>query len=117
MCASLVAQMIKNLPEKQETQVQSPGWENPLEKGMATHSSILAGEFRGQRRLVGYSPWGCMESDTAERLALSLSSSDCLSSVFQAWCSLFSAGRRGHPAQSLEKQGEAEKQGHHVAHV
>ena len=55
MCASLVAQMIKNLPEKQETQVQSPGWENPLEKGMATHSSILAGEFRGQRSLAGYS--------------------------------------------------------------
>ena len=47
--------MIKNLPEKQETQVQSPGWENPLEKGMATHSSILAGEFRGQRSLAGYS--------------------------------------------------------------
>ena len=36
------AQMIKNLPEMQETQVQSLGWEDPLEKGMATHSSILA---------------------------------------------------------------------------
>ena len=34
--------MIKNLPEMQETQVQSLGWEDPLEKGMATHSSILA---------------------------------------------------------------------------
>ena len=34
--------MIKNLPAKQETQVQSLGQENPLEKGMATHSSILA---------------------------------------------------------------------------
>ena len=40
--ASLVAQMVKNLPAMQETQVQSLGWENPLEKGMATHSSILA---------------------------------------------------------------------------
>ena len=40
--ASLVAQMVKNLPAVQETQVQSPGWENPLEKGMATHFSILA---------------------------------------------------------------------------
>ena len=39
---SLVAQMIKNLPAMQETQVQSVGWEDPLEKGMATHSSILA---------------------------------------------------------------------------
>ena len=34
--------MIKNLPAKQETQVQSLGQENPLEKGMATHSSVLA---------------------------------------------------------------------------
>ena len=40
--ASLVAQMVKNLPAMQETQVQSLGQENPLEKGMATHSSILA---------------------------------------------------------------------------
>ena len=38
----LVAQMVKNLPAMQETQVQSLGWENPLEKGMAIHSSILA---------------------------------------------------------------------------
>ena len=42
MGASLVAQMVKNLPSMQETWVQSPGWEDPLEKGMATHSSILA---------------------------------------------------------------------------
>ena len=34
--------MVKNLPAMQETQVRSLGWENPLEKGMATHSSILA---------------------------------------------------------------------------
>ena len=40
--ASLVAQMIKNLPVIQGTQVQSLGQEDPLEKGMATHSSILA---------------------------------------------------------------------------
>ena len=40
--ASLVAQMVKNLHAMQETQVQSMGWEDPLEKGMATHSSILA---------------------------------------------------------------------------
>jgi len=36
------AQMVKNLPAMQETQVQSLGWEDSLEKGMATHSSILA---------------------------------------------------------------------------
>ena len=40
--ASLVAQMVKNLPAVWETWVQSLGWEDPLEKGMATHSSILA---------------------------------------------------------------------------
>ena len=40
--AFLVAEMIKNLPAVQETQVQSLGWEDPLEKGMATHSGILA---------------------------------------------------------------------------
>ena len=40
--ASLVAQMVKNLPAMQKTQVQSLGWEDPLEKRMATHSSMLA---------------------------------------------------------------------------
>ena len=37
-----MAQTVKNLPAMQETPVQSLGWEDPLEKGMATHSSILA---------------------------------------------------------------------------
>ena len=60
--------MVKNLPAMQETWVQSLGWEDPLEKGMATHSSILAGEFHGQRSLVGYSPWGSKESNTTECL-------------------------------------------------
>ena len=40
--ASLVAQMVKNLPAVQETWVRCLGWEDPLEKEMATHSSILA---------------------------------------------------------------------------
>ena len=39
------------------------GQEDPLEKEMATHSSILAWKIHGQRSLVGYSPWGCKESD------------------------------------------------------
>ena len=42
MWASLVAQSVKTLPAVQETQVRSRGWEDPLEKEMATHSSILA---------------------------------------------------------------------------
>jgi len=48
---------------------QSLGWEEPLEKGMATHSSILAGESLGQRSLVGYSPWDCKQSNATERLS------------------------------------------------
>ena len=40
--SSLVAQLVKNLPAMQDTWVQSLGWEDPLEKGMATHTSILA---------------------------------------------------------------------------
>ena len=43
--ASLVAQMVKNLPAMRETWFQSLDWEDPLEKGMATHSSILAGRI------------------------------------------------------------------------
>ena len=48
--------VVKNLPAMQEMRVQSPAWENPLKKGMATHFNILAGKFHGQRSLVGYSP-------------------------------------------------------------
>ena len=40
--ASLIAQLVQNLPAIRETWVQSLGWEDPLEKGKATHSSILA---------------------------------------------------------------------------
>ena len=45
--ASLVAQLVKNLPAMQETWVQSLGWDDPLEKGKATHSSILAWRIPG----------------------------------------------------------------------
>ena len=64
--------MLNNLPAMQGTWVQSLGWENPLNKGTATHSSILAGKIP-QRSLAGYSPWGCQESDTTERLSLHFS--------------------------------------------
>ena len=70
--------MVKNLPviqETQETKVRSLSWEDPLEKGMATHSSILA--WRISQRvawwaLVGYSPWFHKKSGTTERLTLLL---------------------------------------------
>ena len=54
--------MVKNLPAMQETRVQSLGWEEPLEKGMATQSSILAWRIPWTED----SPWGCKVSDTTE---------------------------------------------------
>ena len=56
--ASLVAQMVKNLPAMRKTWVRSLGWEDPLEKGMATTPVFLSGESHGQRNLAGHSPWG-----------------------------------------------------------
>ena len=64
--ASLVAQMVKNLLAMRETQVQSLDQEDPLEKGMATHSSILAWRIPWTEEPGGYSPWGHRELDTAE---------------------------------------------------
>ena len=55
----------------QETWARSLGQEDPLEAGMATHPVFLPGESRGQRSLVGYSPWGHKESDRTEQLTLS----------------------------------------------
>ena len=63
-----MVQMVKNLPSMQETCVQSLGQEDPLEKGMAAHLSILAWKSHGQSSLVGPNPRGCEESDTAEQL-------------------------------------------------
>ena len=54
---SLVAQMLKRLPATCETWVLSLHWEDPLEKEMATHSSILALRITWTESLVGYSPW------------------------------------------------------------
>ena len=48
--ASLVAQMVKNLPAMREISVQSLGWEDPLEEDMATHSSILSWRIPMDRR-------------------------------------------------------------------
>ena len=64
--ASLVANTVKNLPAMQETQVQSLSWEDSLEKGMATHSSILTWRIPWTEQQVSYSPWGHKESDTTE---------------------------------------------------
>ena len=70
--ASLVAQRLKCLSAMQETWVGSLGWEASLEKGRATHSSILAWRIPWtERSLAGYSPWGGKESDMTERVTLS----------------------------------------------
>ena len=69
MWAFLVAQTVKILPAMQETWVQFLGWEDPLEKDMATHSSILAWESQGQRSLAGYSSRDPKESGITERLS------------------------------------------------
>ena len=65
---SPVAQLVKNLPAMWETWVRSLGSEDPLEKGMATHSSCLENP-QGQRNLVGFSPWGRKELDMTEQLS------------------------------------------------
>ena len=60
--------MVKNLPAMQEAGIQSLGQKDPLEKGMATHSSILAWRILWTEELVGYSPWDHKESDITEWL-------------------------------------------------
>ena len=70
--ASLVAQRLKRLPAMQETCVRSLGQEDPLEKEMATHSSILAWKIPWMEEPGGYSPQGHKESDMTEQLHFSL---------------------------------------------
>ena len=66
--ASLVAQMIKNLPAMWETRVQSLHWEDSLEEGMATHSSILAWRIPMGRGAWWATVHGVTESQMTERL-------------------------------------------------
>ena len=61
--------MVKNLPAMQETWVQSLDQEDPLEKGMATHFSILAWRIPRDRSLAGYSPQGHKELNMTERVS------------------------------------------------
>ena len=64
--ASLVAQLIKNLPAMGKTWVQSLGWEDPLERKRLPTPVFWPGECHGQRSLVGYSPWSCKKLNTTE---------------------------------------------------
>ena len=58
--------MVNNLSAKQETWVLSLGWEDPLEKRMATHSSVLAWRIPWTEEPGGLESMGCKESDTTE---------------------------------------------------
>ena len=60
--------MVKNLRAMQETWVRTLGQEDPLEREWLPTPVFLPGEFHGQRRLAGYSPWGHKELDTTEQL-------------------------------------------------
>ena len=66
--ASLVAQTVENPPAIQDIWIQSLGREDPLRRDWLPTPVFLPGELHGQRRLGGFSPWGCKESDTTERL-------------------------------------------------
>ena len=63
-----MAQTVKRLPTMRETQVQSLGREDLLEKAGATHSSTLAWKIPRMKEPRSLSPWGHKESDTTERL-------------------------------------------------
>ena len=87
--ASLVAQMVKNLPAMWETWVRSLGREDPLERGMATHSSILAWRIPWTEEPGGLQSMGLKELDTAEwwlTLSQTFTFQPSLSGVFsQVW--------------------------------
>ena len=70
---SMVTQTVKTSPAMQDTQVQSLGWEDPLENGIVPHSSILVWRIPWIVEPGGYSPWGSKVLDTTEQLTISLS--------------------------------------------
>ena len=107
--ASLVAQRLKRLPAVWETWVRSLGWEDPLEKEMASHSSILAWRIPWTEELGGYSP---RVAKSQTRLSdftftFTLGSSTQVSSVAQSWLgrSLYKGTREGIPRDGREEYG------------
>ena len=88
-----MAQKLKNLPAMRETWVQSLGQEDLLEKGMVTHSSILVCRIPWAEEPALQTLWGHKESDTTERLTLSL---------FTFRLSLCLLQHRGEPTSTLQ---------------
>ena len=64
--ASLMTGMVKDLPAMQETQVRSLGWEDPLQEGMSTHSSILAWKIPWMEEPGRLQSMGCKKLDRTE---------------------------------------------------
>ena len=87
-----MAQMVQHLPTMQETQVQSLGREDLLEKEWQPTPVFLPGKSHRQRSLVGYSPWGHKELDTTKRLYFTLSPIPGLSDVLL----------QGHPSVPID---------------
>ena len=81
--------MVKNLPAMQETQVRSLGHEDPLEKGVAAHSSILAWRIPWTEKPGGYSPLGPKESDMTEQLRTNLFKIDFMPFTLLYKCNLY----------------------------
>ena len=78
----LVAQTVKNLPAMTGSWVRSLAWEDPLEEGIAMHSSILAWRIPMDRRAWGYSPWGRKDSDITEWLSIGVDNATWVSVCF-----------------------------------
>ena len=70
-----------------ETQVQSLGWEDPLEEEIATHSGILAWKFHGQRSLEGHRQWCYKVSDMTEQLSMHTEHTHTVGMKNPKWCS------------------------------
>ena len=117
--ASLIAQKVRNLPAMQETRAWSLGWEDLLEKGTVTHSSILAWRIPWMRGLAGYGPWSHKELDMTEWLTVSLSRTKvkenlfmialnvCMKKIYICYFSLCFTGqkkRNGHTLKDKEAQ-------------
>ena len=89
-CCFPMAQMVKHRPAMWETWVWSLGLEDPLEK--ETAPVFLPGKFHRQRSLVGYSPWGCKESDAIEHFTSTSNTKDWWKSSLAAVQTLFAYG-------------------------